>query len=169
MMKKCAFLLFSFLLLAAVMFLQDFSLATETKPEKCDLKSIAGKCAQCKMELPEGERVPGAYTKGSVPEWSFMDIGCLLRWRDSKCMPTQVDLDSHLYVRDYDSGEEVKAVRAFYVIHSGVSTPMGSGIVVFKDEASAKTFIKGHKGASIMDYEKLVSSDIASVCDREES
>jgi len=129
--------------------------------ERCKLTGDASKCAQCKRPAGDHAASRGAYTKGGAPDWVFDDMACLLIWRDAKCMPTQVDLDGRLYVRDYETNKEVKATAAFYVVDSGVETPAGSGIVAVADERQARSFAAARTGAQVLSYEKLTIMDLS--------
>lgn len=144
--------------------------ATETA-EKKNCKLPAGDrehCHQCSAQLDPKQARHRVYTKKGIPERVFDDPGCMLKWRDEKCMPTQVELDSVLYVRDWATGEEVKAKKAFYVLASGMETPRGYGILAFRNEAAAMEFRRNHPGSHVMTYKTMVNTDVNDLLGPEE-
>ncbi len=62
-----------------------------------------------------------------------------------------------IYVHDYNTGEWIDARAAFFV-QSSIHTPMGSGLVAFRDRASAEKFIEEFApGATVMSFEQVVA------------
>lgn len=57
---------------------------------------------------------------------------------------------------DYHTSEPVRLSDAFYVIQSGVNTPMGYGIIAFKNRNRAEGFLKESKKGRILSYQELL-------------
>ncbi len=117
------------------------------------------KCTACGMKFQDKYANCAIYMKEGKHMKRFDDIGCMVKWRDGQCTSTQMELDYNLFVRDYKTGEEIPAQDAFYVVRTTVRTPMGYGIVAFKDEAAAKAFSANEEGSGVMDYETMVDSN----------
>ena len=58
-------------------------------------------------------------------------------------------------VTDYYTLEPIDARKAWYVIGSEVHGPMGNELIPFKDEVSAKNFLRDHKGEKILRFEEI--------------
>ncbi|MFN3479487.1 MAG: nitrous oxide reductase accessory protein NosL [Thermodesulfovibrionales bacterium] len=87
----------------------------------------------------------------------FDDIGCALLWRDQQCATMQDSFDSNAITHDYYTSERVNMSDAFYVIDSGVKTPMGYGILAFKTKGEAERFTKESKKGRILSYQELLT------------
>lgn len=98
------------------------------------------------------DQVPEAYRKFSVvipagiEPSSFFDIGCAVKHRDTECASRQMAMDQNAAVFDYASGERIKAEDAFFATGTDVQTPLGHGVVAFKEKAAAEQFVAEHKG-----------------------
>jgi nitrous oxide reductase accessory protein NosL len=64
------------------------------------------------------------------------------------------DIDS-IYVMDYYNLIWIDGMKAYYVIGSGVSGPMGKELIPFSQESDAKDFIEGHGGAFLLRFEEI--------------
>jgi copper chaperone NosL len=60
-----------------------------------------------------------------------------------------------VYVTDYYSLETIDAVQAFFVLGSDVRGPMGNELVPIKKESDAQTFLKDHKGKSVLRFKQV--------------
>jgi copper chaperone NosL len=60
-----------------------------------------------------------------------------------------------LYVTDYYSLESIEGTRAYYVIGSDVFGPMGKELIPFGKEAEAREFLKDHKGKRILRFQEI--------------
>jgi len=118
-------------------------------------EGIIGKtCDQCGNRIADKRFAVVIEKKNKT--YYFDDLGCALKWRAGKCMPTQVTCDAVTHTFDYYTGERIHVRAAYYVKDSDVRTPGGYGIVAFKDESSAKSFLKEHGGKKeLFDYEQL--------------
>jgi copper chaperone NosL len=64
--------------------------------------------------------------------------------------------DSNAIVYDLMTGEAVPAEKAFFAYKSSLRTPMGYGIVAFKDKAEAEKFAAEHGKVKVVRWFELV-------------
>ncbi len=68
-----------------------------------------------------------------------------------KYAPSRTRTDvKFLLVKDYYSTAFIDAEKAFYVVGSDVTGPMGSELIPFAKAADAKAFMKEHKGQKVL-------------------
>lgn len=128
----------------------NISLAQEVK------KEVAPICAICNMRISdENIRFSVSDTK-SLQKVMFDDIGCALLWRDQQCATMQDSFDSNAIAYDYYTAETVNMSDAFYVIDSGVKTPMRYGILSFKTKEGAERFVRESKKGKVISYQELL-------------
>ena len=155
-------------ILAAALLLAPLSHEAQAKKKKrrdCDLTASGAACLLCKTGFETDRLKFAAYMKRAKEPKCFDDIGCMLKFREGMCTSTQMIMDGKMRVRDYETGAEVRARNAFFVVRSGVKTPHGYGIVAFSDRERAEAFSAGREGASVMDYEALTESKFADLVD----
>ena len=70
---------------------------------------------------------------------------------------------SAIFVKDYNSKEDVDARKAFYVVRSDVYGPMGHEPIPFKNEPDAKKFMKEHQGKQILKFGETTTALITSL------
>lgn len=63
--------------------------------------------------------------------------------------------DIAINVTDYYTLEQINAKSAFFVVGSNVMGPMGNEFIPFKDENSAKEFLKDHQGKNIFKFDEI--------------
>jgi copper chaperone NosL len=83
--------------------------------------------------------------------YKFDDIGCMrdfIRHGQLKAPAAEE------YVRDYSTKEWLTAKAAHFVRAAAFSTPMGSGIVAFRERAGAEEFAHAH-GSQVTGYDGL--------------
>lgn len=102
----------------------------------------APSCSVCNMAIDESARRFSVIDTKSNDKVAFDDIGCALLWRQEQCASKELSFNSNAAVFDYYSGEPVAIEDAVFVVDSGAKTPMGYGIIAFKDKQSAERFIK---------------------------
>lgn len=61
-----------------------------------------------------------------------------------------------IYVKDYYTQEWIDAREAVYVVDARISTPMGFGIVPFKDRESARAFKEDYATGGVLTFKELV-------------
>jgi copper chaperone NosL len=105
-------------------------------------------CGHCRMHLAR----PGFAAKTRDPGGAlatYDDLGCLLAG-----MASTRDETAEAWVEDHHTGELVPLRDAHLVRAERVRTPMGSGVVAFKDAATAETFA-GAQGGQVVSLETL--------------
>ncbi|MGH7894389.1 MAG: nitrous oxide reductase accessory protein NosL [Candidatus Binatia bacterium] len=97
-------------------------------------------CSHCRMQLTqpgfaaEMRDHDGALTK-------YDDVGCLLR----AILAVHREVPE-AWVEDHASGGFVPLLDAYLVREEGSSTPMGYGIVAFKEDSAARAHAAAHTG-----------------------
>lgn len=77
-------------------------------------------------------RYAAGYTDEDGLPRAFDDIGCMAQF-----IRERGEIPYVLWVSDYNTGEWVRAVGAWFVQSDDVVTPMGSGVVAVASESSA--------------------------------
>ncbi len=67
---------------------------------------------------------------------------------------------SQILVRDYYSQKVIDGKSAYFVIGSDIKGPMGDELIPFKDESSAKSFLKDHNGKKIVKFSEISIKDL---------
>jgi hypothetical protein len=97
-------------------------------------------------QVPESYRKFSVEIPAGIEPSSFFDIGCAVKRRDTECASRQMAMDQNAAVFDYLSDERIKAEDAFFAAGTDVQTPLGHGVVAFKEKAAAEKFAAEHKG-----------------------
>lgn len=119
-------------------------------------------CAQCNMKVTDAEKKTSAYLP-NVPGMGpshFCDIGCAIQSRNNECATRQMTFDSNAVVYDFLTGEAVPAEKAFFAFKSTFRTPMGYGIVAFKDKGEAEKFAAEHGKVKVIRWFELVDEKL---------
>jgi nitrous oxide reductase accessory protein NosL len=66
-----------------------------------------------------------------------------------------------IQVKDYYGLKHIDGRTAFYVIGSDVMGPMGKELVPFTSEASARDFLKDHRGQRILTFKEITSTTLS--------
>jgi copper chaperone NosL len=119
-------------------------------------------CNQCNMKINEADKkfsvsLPSVSGRGPA---AYDDIGCAIVSRNSEYATRQVVFDSNAVVYDYLTVEAIPAEKAFFAFRSNVRTPMGYGIVAFKDKAQAEKFAEEHGKVKVLRWFELVDEKI---------
>lgn len=120
-------------------------------------KGLAPICTQCNMAISDKNIKFSVADTKSLQKVMFDDIGCALLWRDQQCATMQDSFDSNAVTYDYYTAEAIKMSDAFFVIDSGVNTPMGYGILAFKSKDEAERFLKESRKGKILNYQELLT------------
>jgi len=67
---------------------------------------------------------------------------------------------SKILVTDYYSQKPIDGTKAFFVIGSDISGPMGSELIPFAQESDAKTFMSDHNGKSLVSFDKITQEEL---------
>lgn len=119
-------------------------------------------CAQCNMKVTDAEKKVSVYlpnVSGMGPS-HFCDIGCAVQSRNNECATRQMTFDSNAVVHDFLTGEALPAENAFFAFKSTFRTPMGYGIVAFKDKAEAEKFAAEHGKVKVIRWFELVDEKL---------
>lgn len=115
-------------------------------------------CSVCNMKISEAEKkfsVVLPNVAGMGPS-SYDDIGCAVISRNNECATRQMTFDGNAIVYDLVTGEAVPAEKAFFAFKSSFRTPMGYGIVAFKDKVQAEKFAAEHGKVNVVRWFELV-------------
>lgn len=137
-------------------------LVTGFPPTHAEEKKPEAACAVCTMKIEEKARnFSVVMPKTSSMEASdFDDVGCAVVYRNKECASRQSTFDSNAYAHDYESGAQIPLEKAFFVVKSGVQTPMGYAIIAFKSKEQAGKFAAEHGNASVLKWYQVVDLDI---------
>lgn len=112
-------------------------------------------CRQCSMQITEENRKFAVIVPAGIEHSAFDDIGCAMLWRSGECAMRQAAFDENAVVRDHATGAEVPVLKAFFVIDSGVRTPMGFGVLAFASKEAAEAFVAAQKRGTVASYAGL--------------
>ena len=135
-----------------------FFLFTIFLPALAETPSKPPACPVCNMQVADAEKKFTVYlpnVSGMGPS-TFDDIGCAVQSRNTECASRQTTFDSNAVVYDFVTGEPVLAEKAFFAFKSTLRTPMGYGIVAFKDKTQAETFAVEHGKVQVVKWFELV-------------
>jgi copper chaperone NosL len=113
-------------------------------------------CAACGMLINE-DRCSSAVLieRGGRDEYAhFDDIGCMLDYEHEQGSGLMV---RERYLHDYSDRAWITHAQAVFIFTDPdkLPTPMGSGIVAFRDQDRARKALEVH-GGELMDYARLV-------------
>ena len=148
-MKKIAFLLGGFFLMAAGAWAADPKPLKPTPKDKCPV------CGMFVFKYPDWV-AQAVFRDGS--RLYFDGVKDLMKFylNPSSYHSTKSRTETAaIFVTDYYSLESVEGTRAYYVIGSDVFGPMGKELVPFGKEAEAREFLKDHKGKKILRFQEI--------------
>ena len=130
-----------------------------TKPvQKAKGPVPKGNCAVCGMyvaNFPDWASVvtfkDGAQAWFDGPKDLFTFLLDMKRYVAKKA-PTDI---TSIQVKDYYGLKHIDARKAFFVLGSDVMGPMGKELVPFATEASAKDFMKDHRGQKVLSFPEI--------------
>jgi copper chaperone NosL len=85
----------------------------------------------------------------------FDDIGCMLAYAQTNNLSLE---KARFWVMDFDGTSWIRGEEAYFVLSEGIHTPMGYGIIAFKDPIKAKERANKTKG-EVMRFESLFKMD----------
>lgn len=92
-------------------------------------------CEKCKMIISE-KNFAAQYKAPSGKAVNFDDLGCMFHYMDTE----EKETISQVYVIDYNSNQWIEGQNAYYVWADSITTPMGHGIIAFKERSDAEQF-----------------------------
>ncbi len=112
-------------------------------------------CDNCNMLISE-EKFAAAYWTADGRARRFDDMGEMLSYMQSN--PEEI---ASAWVHDVNSAEWLPAEDAYFVMNSGLMTPMGTGIVACGSEDEAAALAFGQDGAAVMTFDELMGMNMA--------
>lgn len=109
-------------------------------------------CKQCNMKLTDEHKRFSVIVPAGIEFSAFDDLGCAMLWKAGECAMRQGAFDDNAVAHDQATGREVPVQKAFFVIGSGVRTPMGFGVLAFGSKEAAEEFIAAQKQGTIVSY-----------------
>lgn len=106
-------------------------------------------CSACGMLISEA-RFAAATVLANGEARKFDDIGEMMVYH----MDHPNEVVEAWFVHDYGTEEWVRGETAFFVMASGIDSPMGSGVAAFADEGEAEALAQEY-GVAVMDMEDL--------------
>lgn len=101
-------------------------------------------CARCGMIISE-PRFASGYRKPDGETVAYDDLGEF--WKALQADPS---LGKIAYVSDFNQQGWLPAQDCVYVLTPGFATPMGSGMVAFREPKAAQAFADSHPGAELL-------------------
>lgn len=122
---------------------------SDGKPAPVGINPEVDVCAHCNMAIPDNEHATQTIlADGQVLK--FDDIGCMIKHLKEN------ELDGAVfYVRDANSLEWVELENATFLYDRSIKTPMGYGVLSFKDSAAAEEKRKEYPNGVVMSYTEL--------------
>jgi len=117
-------------------------------------------CVQCNMTVTRKNLSAFLPNVSGMGPSHFCDIGCAVQSRNSECATRQMTFDSNAVVYDFLSGEPIPAEKAFFAFKSSYRTPMGYGIVAFKDKTQAEKFAEDRGKGKVIRWFELVDEKL---------
>ncbi len=111
-------------------------------------------CERCKMIISE-EVFSAQYILQGEKVKKFDDIGCMIHYLFKE--ETHRDKVLALFVKDGNSKEWIDGEKAYYVRSKNIKTPMGYGLVAFRDKESAEKLVKTKEGAVFEGFDETVN------------
>ncbi len=99
-------------------------------------------CSFCRMAISDPKFAGEIIIENTTEILKFDDIACLVSYKNK----IDSNKDLFTFVHDFKTGEWIKFEAAVFVLAEEFQTPMGSGLVSFKNESDAKEFLKNENG-----------------------
>lgn len=107
-------------------------------------------CDECHMLINESRYVAG-YVTNDRQTRRFDDIGCLLLYQKE-----HDETVAQFWVKDFNTQEWLKADTAFFVRSDSIQTPMGFGIIAFKDKKAVQYIFPTQNQDQILKFSQLL-------------
>jgi copper chaperone NosL len=108
-------------------------------------------CDECDMIISE-EKYAAAYWTAEGEARRFDDVGEMLVYMAKNPEPT-----ASIWVHDINSAAWLLADDAWFIMNSGLRTPMGTGIAVTADEQSARALAFDQAEAVVMTFAEILA------------
>lgn len=108
-------------------------------------------CSNCNMIISE-ENFASAYWTAAGEARRFDDMGEMLSYMSNN--PEEI---ASTWVHGVNTAEWLRAENAWFVMNSGLMTPMGTGAVAVATETDAKALAYNQENAMVMNYSDLMT------------
>ena len=108
-------------------------------------------CSHCRMLISEPVYA-AAYQAPGAAARVFDDIGCL-----RTALRAESAAGLRFWFHDASHGGWITGTEATFVVSPDIRTPMGGGIIAFRDGAAAATAAASHHGERIADLAQLLA------------
>jgi len=98
-------------------------------------------CSYCKMEISE-KRYAGEFIDSDGKAFKFDDIGCMVNFVQTR----KITNVAAYFVIDFDDHQWLKAEDTYFVRSSDIETPMGGGLIAFRDQGRAQKAVDKYHG-----------------------
>jgi copper chaperone NosL len=109
-------------------------------------------CSRCKMAISD-KRFAGEILVEVGVARKFDDLGCLLN--DLKDRTPRDEPPA--FAVDFEKGEWVNLKKAYFVRSPSIATPMGSGLIAFKNRSDAERTVAAY-GGQVLNYGDVVAN-----------
>ncbi len=116
-----------------VIFFTLLTFGCQSADSPAPINKTVDMCEYCRMTIVDLHYAAEIVEKGKAHK--FDDIGCMLAYAHAKNLSPE---NSRIWVMDFDNSTWTKGEKAYFVISPEIHTPMGYGIVAFKDPNKAK-------------------------------
>ena len=113
----------------------------------------------CQMNMEVSDALFSVVGDNGVPV-QFSDIGCAVLMRNEMCAMEQIAFDESAVVKDFYTGKETPMSIAYFVMDSGVVTPLGSAVIAFGNKESAESFVSEKGKGKILDYADFITGEV---------
>lgn len=107
-------------------------------------------CHRCSMLVSEPAFAAAALPAGAEAAWVFDDAACLFAWAAEE----PAGGEARVWFQDTLGGGWLETADAVLAVVPGGLTPMGSGVVAFRDGAAARRFA-GERGGEVVSFNTL--------------
>jgi copper chaperone NosL len=117
-------------------------------------------CAHCGMLISEPVYA-AAFRTAESDARVFDDIRCLLQ-----AAGREPRAHTRFWFHDADSAVWIDGKDAVFVASSSLRTPMGGGLIAFRDPAAARAYAERHDGRVVSGLSELLNQDVVDVVNR---
>jgi copper chaperone NosL len=136
-----------------IVFISLILLVFSCSKEKAEVKPVRvyygeDTCDLCKMIINEEEFSAQAILEGGDAA-KFDDIGCAMHYLKANPQSKVIAI----FVKDYGTKEWIRGEGAYYVVTKNIKTPMGYGIVAFRERAPAERLAEEKDGRVVEGFD----------------
>lgn len=113
-------------------------------------------CSHCGMLISE-PIYAAAYQASSAEPKVFDDVACMLEGMRRDAIDPKPGIGVRVWFHDANDGKWIDGDVAVFVASSSIRTPMGGGIIAFRDAADAEQAAGRHKGQVVRSLAELMT------------